>query len=241
MCCSRIDCDRGSMKSSRSSLITITSAACHSRQHAAQTRCWISVPTAPGIYDESRFEVVIPGEPGVAIGDIPADRAYVGGTAGVVTPLSDRLEDVDSDGRTDLVLVYDRVETDWVARLTGGVVGLQYRDANHYYLVKDILSAERITGGDHAGDGTEDVVDGRTGDWSPYTFETTRSGYASAEIFTVTGRKVRTLVNSHLGPGRHVIRWDGRDDAGRGMPNGVYFYRVVTADDRVVRKIVLAR
>lgn len=33
------------------------------------------------------------------------------------------------------------------------------------------------------------------------------------------------------GQGEHRWTWDGRDDAGRGAPSGVYFARIVTGSD----------
>ncbi len=55
-----------------------------------------------------------------------------------------------------------------------------------------------------------------------------QSGDASLEIFDATGRKVRTLFEG-AAPSTPVLRWDGRDDAGRDVGSGVYFYRVSSA------------
>lgn len=51
------------------------------------------------------------------------------------------------------------------------------------------------------------------------------------EVYTVGGRLVRTITRDELGPlriGNNVTRyaWDGRDDFGDRLANGVYFYRV---------------
>ncbi|RMF66411.1 MAG: T9SS C-terminal target domain-containing protein, partial [Calditrichaeota bacterium] len=45
-------------------------------------------------------------------------------------------------------------------------------------------------------------------------------------VFNVLGQTVRTLVDAPMAPGRHRVRWDGRDGSGRAMPTGVYFYRL---------------
>lgn len=44
-------------------------------------------------------------------------------------------------------------------------------------------------------------------------------------IHSLLGQTLRGLVDHHLGPGRHAIRWDGRNDAGQRMSSGVYVYR----------------
>jgi hypothetical protein len=53
------------------------------------------------------------------------------------------------------------------------------------------------------------------------------------EILTVTGRVVREVTQSEIGPlrvGRNItsFRWDGTDQFGQSLANGIYLYRVVT-------------
>lgn len=45
-------------------------------------------------------------------------------------------------------------------------------------------------------------------------------------IYDVSGARVRTLVNGILPAGRHLVEWDGRNDAGEPAGSGVYFYRM---------------
>jgi len=54
------------------------------------------------------------------------------------------------------------------------------------------------------------------------------------QIMTVTGKVVREITRAELGPihiGRNITeyKWDGRDQYGQLLGNGVYLYRVVTA------------
>jgi hypothetical protein len=48
-------------------------------------------------------------------------------------------------------------------------------------------------------------------------------------IYSVTGRLVRTLVNSPMDPGEWTAPWNGRDDRGAEVASGVYFVRLETA------------
>jgi len=56
-----------------------------------------------------------------------------------------------------------------------------------------------------------------------------RPGDEKLVIVNPIGRAVRTIAIGRLGPGQQQINvvWDGRDDAGRDLPNGVYFYSLV--------------
>ena len=53
------------------------------------------------------------------------------------------------------------------------------------------------------------------------------------DIWGLDGRLVRQLVRGHLPPGDHQAEWDGRDDVGRTLSNGAYFYRMAI-DGRLV-------
>ena len=51
-------------------------------------------------------------------------------------------------------------------------------------------------------------------------------------IYDFASRPVRSLLNSEPRPGQqnHKETWDGLDDDGDPVANGVYFYRLETAD-----------
>lgn len=59
-----------------------------------------------------------------------------------------------------------------------------------------------------------------------------------AEVVDVHGRRVRQLRHGLENGGWHTLRWDGRDDAGRDLPNGTYFYRIATGGAQVSGTIV---
>ncbi|HKQ56853.1 MAG TPA: FlgD immunoglobulin-like domain containing protein [Candidatus Eisenbacteria bacterium] len=46
------------------------------------------------------------------------------------------------------------------------------------------------------------------------------------DVWDVTGRQVRTLVDGFSPAGEHQVLWDGLDDAGRTLATGTYFYRM---------------
>jgi len=68
-----------------------------------------------------------------------------------------------------------------------------------------------------------------------FTFEK-RAGRVVLEVFDVTGRRV-----SYRETGLEQFAFDGRDDAGRPLPGGVYLCRFRSGNETAVRKILIAR
>jgi len=57
-------------------------------------------------------------------------------------------------------------------------------------------------------------------------------GPAELAIYTVQGRRIRTLVHGVEAAGLHRVAWDGRDNDGRSAPAGVYYVRLLTNSER---------
>jgi hypothetical protein len=58
-------------------------------------------------------------------------------------------------------------------------------------------------------------------------------------VFDARGRKVRTLQTGRFARGPHAPSWDGRDDAGRAMPGGIYFAHLRLDSGVQTRRIAL--
>jgi hypothetical protein len=64
----------------------------------------------------------------------------------------------------------------------------------------------------------------------------------SLRIYDLSGRLVWQLAGQdQWAAGPHAITWNGRDDAGRELPSGVYFYRLDAAGDTATMKMTLIR
>ncbi len=68
-----------------------------------------------------------------------------------------------------------------------------------------------------------------------------REGEARLVIYDVAGREVRELVSGSQVAGSHEAIWDGRDDAGRPLASGTYFYRLETPEVEATRSMVLVK
>jgi len=66
-------------------------------------------------------------------------------------------------------------------------------------------------------------------------------GHVEVQIVDVSGRLVRTLVDGSQTEGPKSIDWDGRDDAGRQVATGVYFYRLVAPGIEESKKMLLLK
>ena len=73
-------------------------------------------------------------------------------------------------------------------------------------------------------------------------YRVARAGHVSIVVYDAQGRAVRRLVDEIQDTSReHVIRFDGRDAAGRVLSSGVYFYRLVAPGIVQTRKMVLLK
>jgi hypothetical protein len=71
-------------------------------------------------------------------------------------------------------------------------------------------------------------------------FNLPSSERVSAEVFDLEGKRVRTLATDREFPaGRQALGWDGRNDAGLGLPTGVYFVEVRVGMHAEARRAIL--
>jgi hypothetical protein len=73
------------------------------------------------------------------------------------------------------------------------------------------------------------------------SFMIPEASHVDLSIYTAVGRKVRTLVRGKLDAGRFGYAWDGRNNAGRRLSSGLYFYRLRSGDKTLSKKILLLR
>jgi hypothetical protein len=72
-------------------------------------------------------------------------------------------------------------------------------------------------------------------------FVTPRATSVRLEVFDVLGRRVRGLVQASLPAGTHLSHWDGTDDRGMPVAQGVYFLRLSNNHDVVTRRVTVLR
>ena len=72
-------------------------------------------------------------------------------------------------------------------------------------------------------------------------FTLAHDALARLTVHDLRGRLVRTLADGRLPAGAHDVRWDGRDEAGRGVASGTYLLRLAADGVRQETKMLLVR
>jgi hypothetical protein len=72
-------------------------------------------------------------------------------------------------------------------------------------------------------------------------YQIPKSGQVELTIYNSLGQKVQTLISEQKTAGVYEVSWDGRNDAGKLVGSGVYFYRLKSADRQIFRKMILLR
>ena len=66
-------------------------------------------------------------------------------------------------------------------------------------------------------------------------------GFVNLEVFSVTGRKVRTLVNEYKDSGVNEVIWNARDDFGDELQEGMYMYIIRSRNNVIIKKAILLK
>lgn len=64
------------------------------------------------------------------------------------------------------------------------------------------------------------------------------SGITGISIYNLNGLKIKDLLNEPMAEGAHSIFWDGNDNLGRTVPEGIYICRLTTAKSLKYCKII---
>jgi len=67
------------------------------------------------------------------------------------------------------------------------------------------------------------------------------SSHVNLEVFNIRGQKVKTLINEELQSGIHTTVWDGKDELGKSVSSGIYFYKMQNVDYTKTRKMILMK
>jgi hypothetical protein len=72
-------------------------------------------------------------------------------------------------------------------------------------------------------------------------FDLPEATHVRLSVYNVKGELVATLMNRHMNEGRKEVGWMARDNGGRSVSSGIYFYRLVAGDFVQTKKMVLIR
>jgi hypothetical protein len=73
------------------------------------------------------------------------------------------------------------------------------------------------------------------------SFDLPRQSGVELAVYNVLGQKIATLAQGDYAPGTYTVNWDGKDERGSAVATGIYFYRIVADNYRMVKKMLLMR
>jgi hypothetical protein len=168
------------------------------------------------------------------------------------TPTAD---DVDGDGDIDLVLAgWDRNVYIWDSPVPYSRAAAQWPTLKHDVQRTGDYSYRPRTPTDAGPDPTVNRVPPRAfldqnvpNPFNPATsiaygvprLEGQAAVAVGIEVFDVQGRLVRRLFQGTQAAGTYKTLWDGRDDRGKRVHSGIYFYRLRVAEQSIARKMLL--
>lgn len=72
-------------------------------------------------------------------------------------------------------------------------------------------------------------------------FNLKENATVSIRIYSLRGQLVTTIINEDKAPGNHSITWNGKDDRGQDVPNGVYLCSMKAGDYSGSAKLILMK
>ncbi len=72
-------------------------------------------------------------------------------------------------------------------------------------------------------------------------FSVANGGYGKLNVFDMSGKLVKTLVNGNVNAGNHSVVWNRTDNSNEKVSGGVYFYKLTVGNETVTRKIVAVK
>jgi subtilisin family serine protease len=73
------------------------------------------------------------------------------------------------------------------------------------------------------------------------SYQLPAEGHVSINVYNISGQLVKTLVDTKQLPGVYNAAWNGRDNSGKHVSAGVYFYRLNAGNVNLTKKMVLLK
>jgi hypothetical protein len=73
------------------------------------------------------------------------------------------------------------------------------------------------------------------------TYSVPKREYVDLRVYNILGQQVITLVNEYQAAGIHSIVWVGKDQNGKAVATGIYFYRIRAGDYIETKKMMLLK
>ena len=73
------------------------------------------------------------------------------------------------------------------------------------------------------------------------SFNIVHASLVTLEIYNLLGQKIKTVLTKRLERGDYTYRWDGKNDLGKDLVGGMYFYKMTADNFSQTKKMVLIK
>jgi len=138
--------------------------------------------------------------------------------------------------------------SDIAVTVTGNVGDIQFSGTDYINVIKPPIFPPPGGKGE-GGEGERSAkpavwVDVRPNPFNPaaqIVYNISQPGKVLVQIWTVSGRLVRTLEDVERSMGEYTVQWDGKDQSGRAVSSGSYLCSVSSGSKVVTKKLMLLR
>jgi hypothetical protein len=74
-----------------------------------------------------------------------------------------------------------------------------------------------------------------------YSLNSMQPVQTTLKLYNILGEEVKELVNARQAKGNYRVNWDGRDNQGKEVASGIYFYELKASEYRETHKLVLIK
>jgi len=72
-------------------------------------------------------------------------------------------------------------------------------------------------------------------------FNIEKANKIELSIYNIYGQRIKTLLNKTLKKGEHFVDWNGSDNHGNIVSDGIYFYTLKINKKRISKKLIYIR
>ncbi|MCX6136916.1 MAG: T9SS type A sorting domain-containing protein [Ignavibacteriales bacterium] len=129
-----------------------------------------------------------------------------------------------------------------VKDLSHGVHNPKYSVGMLQAAIKAITGVSRITG--DVAPATFELTQNYPNPFNPSTqigFALPKASNVRVNIYDITGKLVRSLVDESMAAGKYTATWDGMNHAGQQVTSGVYIYRIEAGSFSATKKMLMLK
>lgn len=72
-------------------------------------------------------------------------------------------------------------------------------------------------------------------------FSVPEAGKVRLTVYNIRGQRVRDLIDDSMMRGFHKVIWDGKDNGKHSVSSGLYFVRIDTGNNTVIKKVMMLK